>query len=296
MDLQTVDINKLKAFYFAAKAGSLSAPNIGISPSVVSRHIKDLEAHYDCQLFHRVGGKLELSQFGEILADEAEKIFFNIKVAQRKIEDAKTIPTSHFTVITPNFWASGVVIRYINRFLEKHPNIRVDIVSDDRNPEFTFQEEVAILPYVPKNINAVKKFLMSFNLKLFASKDYIKKFGMPACVEDLAQHRMVASSARSDFLQDLNWHLKLTKNELTPFIKVDNLLYAAIEGLGITTLAKENVFLKKSDLVEILPEINGPSVNAYFIYPEFLRESPTLTLFKNYLDEIIAETDHLAKY
>lgn len=293
-----MDLNKLNAFYKTAQAGSIAQAKLPLSPSVVSRHIKDLEEYFSVSLFTRANGKLILSPSGEILLKQAEKIFFEIDETKRKFEEEKSNPTNHLTVITPNFWASGVVIHFIKRFLQEHPGMKVRIVSDDRNPEFSFKEEVAILPYVPKQGNCIKKFLMSFNLKLYASKRYLEQFGAPKTVEDLEHHRLIASSTRGDFLQDINWHLRLcSPKELKPYLVADNLFSAVSEGLGITTLAQENVHLKDCDyLEEVLPDVRGPSVNAYLIYPEFLKDSPRIQLFKKFLDDIVAETNGLKNY
>ncbi len=293
-----MDFNKLNAFYRTAQAGSIAQARLPLSPSVVSRHIKDLEEFFGVSLFTRVNGKLSLTASGEILLKQAERIFFEIDETKRKLDEEKSNPTNQLTIITPNFWASGVVIHFIHRFLEQHPGMKVRIVSDDRNPEFSFKEEVAILPYVPKQGNCIKKFLMSFNLKLYASKRYLEEFGTPKSVADLEHHRLIASSTRGDFLQDINWHLRLcSPKELKPYLVADNLFAAASEGLGITPLAQENVYLKNCDyLEEVLPEIRGPSVNAYLIYPEFLKDSPGVQLFKKFLDDIVAETNRLANY
>lgn len=286
-----MDLNKLNAFYKTVQAGSISQAQLPISASVVSRHIKDLEEHFGVSLFSRVNGKLTLTPAGEILAKQAERIFFAIDDTTRKLEREKANPSHDLTIITPNFWASGVVIHYIKRFLDAYPEMTVRIVSDDRNPEFSFKEEVAILPYIPKQDNCIKKFLLSFNLKLYASKNYLEQFGTPNTVDDLQHHRLIASSTRSDFLQDINWHLRLCGNkELKPYLIADHLFSAVSEGLGITTLAAENVHLKECDhLQEVLPDVKGPSVNAYLIYPEFLKDSPGVVLFKKFLDEVIEE-------
>lgn len=293
-----MDLNKLYAFYKTAKAGSISQAQLSLSASVVSRHIKDLEEFYGVSLFSRAGGRLSLTPAGEILEKQAERIFFEIDDTKRKLDEEKSNPSHHLTIITPNFWASGVIIHYIRRFLDAYPGIKVSIVSDDRNPEFSFKEEVAILPFVPKQENCIKKFLMSFNLKLYASKAYLEKYGVPKRVEDLEHHRLIASSTRGDFLQDINWHLRLlSPKELKPYLVVDNLISAVSEGLGISTLAQENVYLKEFDnLEQVLPDIQGPSVNAYLIYPEFLKDSPRILLFKKFLDNIIAESQGLKTF
>jgi DNA-binding transcriptional LysR family regulator len=42
--------------------------------------------------------------------------------------------------------------------------------------------------------------------------------------------------------------------------------------------------------VEILPELRGPSFDAYFVYPEELRNSQRISVFRDFLLRKIAES------
>tara|TARA_R110002094_G_scaffold143464_1_gene133540 strand:- start:306 stop:464 length:159 start_codon:yes stop_codon:yes gene_type:complete len=37
------------------------------------------------------------------------------------------------------------------------------------------------------------------------------------------------------------------------------------------------------NLKEVLPELRGPSIEAYFVYPEELRNSKRITVFRDFL-------------
>ena len=43
------------------------------------------------------------------------------------------------------------------------------------------------------------------------------------------------------------------------------------------------------NLVEVLPELRGPSFDAYFVYPEELRDSKRIIVFRDFLLRKIAE-------
>jgi DNA-binding transcriptional LysR family regulator len=64
---------------------------------------------------------------------------------------------------------------------------------------------------------------------------------------------------------------------------------AAQSGLGIATLP-DYIVGKHSELVRILPELEGPSFDAYFVYPEELRNSKRVAVFRDFLLRKIAET------
>jgi len=45
-----------------------------------------------------------------------------------------------------------------------------------------------------------------------------------------------------------------------------------------------------TELVRVLPELTGPSVEAYFVYPEELRSSKRISVFRDFLLRKVAET------
>jgi len=73
----------LRAFEVAARLGSFTqaAQSLFITQSAVSRHVKTLEEHLDCQLFERHGSRLVLTDAGRLLAQE-------LKIGFRTIENA----------------------------------------------------------------------------------------------------------------------------------------------------------------------------------------------------------------
>ena len=62
-----------------------------------------------------------------------------------------------------------------------------------------------------------------------------------------------------------------------------------VSGLGLASLPDYMVSEDKS-LVRILPELHGPSMEAYFVYPEALRNSARVGAFRDFLLHQIATT------
>ena len=46
-----------------------------------------------------------------------------------------------------------------------------------------------------------------------------------------------------------------------------------------------------SDLVQVLPELDGPHFDAYFVYPEELRASKRIQVFRDFLLRKVAESN-----
>src|ERR1051325_3732039 len=84
---QPLDTRQLRAFATLARRGSftLAAKELHLSQSAVSHSMKALETDVGCRLFDRLGKKVLLTQAGEQLLQNAEKILREMSVARESI-------------------------------------------------------------------------------------------------------------------------------------------------------------------------------------------------------------------
>ena len=59
-------------------------------------------------------------------------------------------------------------------------------------------------------------------------------------------------------------------------------------GLGIGSLP-DYMIPEDVNLVRVLPDLVGPTIQAYFVYPEELRHSKRIAVFRDFLLQKIAE-------
>ncbi|HYI70231.1 MAG TPA: LysR substrate-binding domain-containing protein, partial [Skermanella sp.] len=77
-----------------------------------------------------------------------------------------------------------------------------------------------------------------------------------------------------------------------PIMRVNNVyaIFKAVEsGLGMAALPDYMVEGSR-DIVRVLPELNGPKVETYFVYAEELRHSKRIDAFRDFLVRKVAET------
>ena len=71
-----------------------------------------------------------------------------------------------------------------------------------------------------------------------------------------------------------------------------------LESCGFTILRANcvdngiKVIAENPDLVQILPELKGPKVDVFFVYPEELRNSKRVAVFRDFLLARLAERQH----
>ncbi|TAN56204.1 MAG: LysR family transcriptional regulator, partial [Rhodospirillales bacterium] len=63
---------------------------------------------------------------------------------------------------------------------------------------------------------------------------------------------------------------------------------AVMAGVGLAALP-EYISQEANHLVEVLPELEGPPIEAYFVYPEELKNSKRIAVFRDFLLRKIAE-------
>ncbi len=77
-----------------------------------------------------------------------------------------------------------------------------------------------------------------------------------------------------------------------PVLTVNNIyaIFRAVQGgIGLAALP-EFMVRESSNLVRILPDVEGPRVEAYFVYPEELRRSKRIQVFRDFLIRKVAES------
>ena len=100
---------QMKIFLEAAHFGSFThaAERLGLTQSAVSVSIKKLEEKYDVSLFDRSGRRLMLTDAGQVLLNEAERILRDVDLTIRRIESRRPTGQSSLVACTANaydFW------------------------------------------------------------------------------------------------------------------------------------------------------------------------------------------------
>jgi DNA-binding transcriptional LysR family regulator len=147
----------------------------------------------------------------------------------------------------------------------------------------------------PRQPDLVQRHLMTIRFLIFASPEYIKKHGLPQKPEDLDKHRLIVygSDARAP-IRNINWLMEAGARpgvERRPIFTVNNayaILRGMESGLGLAALPDFMVH-EAAGLVRVLPELPTAEVECYFVYPEELRSSKRIAVFRDFLLRKVAE-------
>ena len=287
-----MDWDKLRIFHAVAQAGSFThaGEELSLSQSAVSRQVSALEEDLGAPLFHRHARGLILTEQGELLYRTAHDVFGKLAMTQAMIQDSKQRPSGELRVTATVAFGSTWLTPRLGEFLEIYPDIRLSLICDDTELDLGMREaDVAIRLSEPSQPDLVKRRLFTVHNHIYASPDYLKRRGAPKTLDELDDHSLIVYGAEAPTaIKGVNWLLDFgvkTHDRRVPQLQVNNMyavLLAVRNGLGIGALP-DYMARGEAGIVRVLPEVEGPQFDSFFVYPEELRNSKRVAVFRDFL-------------
>ena len=295
-----MDWDKLRIFHAVADAGSLTHAGevLHLSQSAVSRQIRALEESLNATLFHRHARGLILTEQGELLFDATRAMDQRLDAATARIRDSADEVFGELRVTTTMGFGLLWLAPRLSQLYENYPDLRIDLILKERVLDLPMREaDVAIRMKEPSQADLIRKRLMTVNMRLYATRDYLDEHGTPKEPEDLQTHRLICQSttAQQVSASSIFTH-KLLSSGVRSLLTVNNyfgILQAMRSHLGIGALP-DYVTEDFPDLVRILPEMESSDIPVFLAYPEELRNSKRIAAFRDFVtEEIIARRKRL---
>ncbi len=287
-----MDWDKVRVFHAVAEAGSFThaGETLNLSQSSVSRQIGALEKTLNAPLFHRHARGLKLTENGETLYRTAQEVAAKIAMAEAMVSDSRDRPSGPLRITTTVAFGSIWLTERLKDFIEAYPEIQVTlVVSEDELDVGMGQADVAIRMTPPRQADLIQRRLATMHHAAFAAPSYLNEHGTPHSLEDLDHHRLIAyDPAAHPPFSEINWMLKgglAPGRTRRPVLRVNNIygMYrAAASGLGIASLP-DYMGEFANDLVPVLTQMEGPAFDIYLVYPEELRNSQRIMVFRDFL-------------
>ncbi|HIN07942.1 MAG TPA: LysR family transcriptional regulator [Pelagibacteraceae bacterium] len=287
-----MDWDKLKIFHAVAEAGNFTKATyiLNLSQSAISRQIQSLEQELKTQLFERHARGLSLTENGEYLFKTAREVISKLKDVESTLMDKKNKLSGKLTVTTVVSFGTTWLTPRIQEFMKLNPEIEIELIFDDKELDLsTRQADIGIWMRRPKKLNYVQKKLIDINYHIYGSTKYLEQNGHPKTLQELNKHNFISygKGAPSPVFNP-DWALKLgvkDNKKRKPVMKVNSiygLLLAVQSGVGLAALP-DYITISVPNIVKVLPQIEGPKTEAYFVYPQSLRNMARVIAFRNFL-------------
>jgi DNA-binding transcriptional LysR family regulator len=297
----SMDWDRVRVFHAVAHAGSFTraAERLGLSQSAISRQIGALEEDLAASLFHRHARGLVLTEQGEILLQTADEVAKRMASVQTALGDSRDSAAGHLRVNTTIGIGTVWLVGQLADFVERHPDIRISLIIGDSDADLSMREaDVAIRLARPTQPDLIQRRLMTVHTHIYGAPGYLERHGTPMTFEDLDRHRLIAYGDDQALpVATLNWVLTAGRDDeevgstRIPSLTVNNvfgMLRAAESGLGLASLPDYLVAANQT-LQRVLDHLEGPTFTAYFVYPEELKTSKRVSVFRDFLLEKVAE-------
>jgi len=293
-----MDWDKLRIFHAVAEAGSFThaGDTLNLSQSAVSRQVSALEESLHVPLFHRHARGLILTEQGDLLYRTVKDVFHKLSMAEALISESRERPSGPLKITTTVAFGTAWLTPRIREFIELFPEVEVSLILTDGALDLSMREaDVAIRMMPPRQPDLVQRHLLYVESHVYGSPEYLSAHGTPQSAQDLDHHALIVYGRdAAPPVASINWLTDIgagPDHKRKPILRVNNLygIYRAVRsGLGLAALP-DYMISETSNLVRVLPELSGPAIEAFFVYPEELRQSKRVSVFRDFLVRKVSE-------
>lgn len=296
-------IDQLRALAVFAKVvelGSFRAASraLSISPSVVSHHVSELEAHLSLPLLYRSTRRIALTPDGERLVVAARDM---VNAAERGL-DAVTgtsrTPTGTLRLTVPAFLAETGFCRDLAAFSTAHPNVELVVTFTDA-PRDLLRDGLDLALRVGKLDDSTHKTrkLADMRRVLVGSPRYVNAQTTTTRVRaptDIAHWDFVRLASRAaEVVLTSTGRKKAVRVSFVPRLSVDSaaaMRELVVVGAGIATLPEVVVRadLARGRLVTVLPEWSAALLGVYAVWPSNAQRAGLTLRFVEFMASRIA--------
>lgn len=246
------DWNQVRAFLATAEEGSFSggARVLGLTQPTLGRQVAALEAELGVLLFERLGRSLELTAPGlellehvRAMGDAAHRISLTASGQSQTIDGLVRITAT-------NVFAAYVLPPVIEELGRIAPQLEIEIVASNQLRDLQRREaDIAIRHVRPAQPELIARLVAELDGHVYASSDYLERYGRPKSPTELTGHRIVSSGDHDEMIG----YLKALGLEPTR----ENFRFGADCGLVMWEMTRQGlgIGLMASDIAAKTPEV-----------------------------------------
>lgn len=270
-------LSGMKVFVAVVDGSSFAAAGrrLGISPAMVSAHIKTLEKQLGVRLLNRTTRHVSATEVGQGYYERCLLILTQVEDAERAASDLQTAPRGLLRTTASASFGVRRLAPVIADYLAKYPDVSIELSLDDRYTDVVKRRfDLAIRIGRLADSSLIARRLGTVETVLCASPAYLEANGTPHAPRDLLEHNCLVYT----YAMPHNvWHFfnQSGKEEVVRisgrFLANDGdaLLALALTDAGVI-LAPDYVVendLRAGRLRRLLPEYTTQETPVHAVYP-----------------------------
>lgn len=256
----------LKRFKICAESNTFKEAyeKIGTSPSGLNNQLDVLEEELKIKLFERSSHNrsINLTLQGQFIYNIVKDIELHLQGLSKIHRSPGIEENLELKIVTTQGLADTILADPTEIFIEKYPNVKVDIKTE-LTPRQILPDEIMIRSDFAIQDKCERKFIFNHKMNLYASKKYIDKYGQPMSFSDLIEHKNLILSNMN--ARNTNWATLSSGNLfLMYYITSDSIKYLfdmCVKGKGILELP--SIYPGVDKLTKLLEDEPSPSIDIY---------------------------------
>jgi len=290
-----VPLDSMALFARVVEAGGFSAAarELGLSKGSVSKRVARLEDRLGVRLLNRTTRRLSLSEAGEAFYAGCRRMVSEAEAAERTVTHLASAPRGTLRVNAPMSFGQQHLAPALTAFLERYPELAVDLVLDDREVNLVQDGfDVGVRIMALRDSSLIARRLAPSRALVCGAPRYLATHGAPARPEDLTRHACLLYSYQTDpgvwILRGPAGERRVRVNGRLRANNGEALREAAIAGFGLVLMPSFIVGpeIRRGLLAPVLRDWTaGDPVGIHAIYPAGRNLSPKVRVFVDFLAE-----------
>ena len=223
------------------KSFSAAARRLGLSKSLVSKQVTQLERSVGARLLNRTTRALSLTEAGGVFYEHCSRIVDELEEAKLAVGRLSSEPRGLLRLTAPVAFGRLHIATALPAFLARYPDVKIDMATTDRFVDLAEEGyDLAIRIVDQPAPTIVARKLAPVNRKLVATPGYFERHGIPESPADLERHNCLTYTY---FNPQDPWRLRGPHGDIsiraTGNLRVnddDALAAAVVQGLGLALL------------------------------------------------------------
>jgi len=291
-------LDSLQMFVRVAELSSFTqaAEQLGLPKARVSTAVQQLEGLLGTRLLHRTTRRVQMTQDGQAFYERCKDVLADMDELQAMFQQGVQALRGRLRVDMPVLVARDRVIPRLPEFLADHPQLEIELSSTDRRVDVVREGFDCVMRVGPLGDSGlVARPLGALKQINCASPSYVKRYGKPKTLADLASHRLVhyvptlgAKSAGWEYVDEGRTRTVAMGGVIT-VNSTESYQAACLAGLGLIQAPAVSLrpMIDRGLLVEVMPRCRAPSLQVSLLYANRRNLPKRVQVFMAWLAQIL---------
>lgn len=248
---------------------------LGLPKASISAYIQDLEAEMGVRLLTRTTRRTALTSDGKIFLTKCIDLLSEVDDLENLFKKDQSELSGKIRIDMPIGFSKNIFMPKLQEFLNNHPKLEIELSTTDRRVDVLAEGfDIVLRVGELTDSSLISKRVGELKIVNVASKNYLKKFGIPKKIEDLKKHTLIhyssnlnASREGFEYYDDDKYRFIKMKGNLV-VNNSETYLKACLLGMGIVQIPLVGIgdLLKSGELVEILPKLKAEPMKVSLLY------------------------------